>query len=75
MPLKTIHFALLAAALVVGAGYAAHATPVTYPLPPETATLKPGPDMETAAENCLVCHSADYITTQPPGKGKDFWTT
>ena len=23
--------------------------------------------------HCSACHSIDYITTQPPGKGHDFW--
>ena len=48
------------------------AEPLVYQLPPETAELKPGPGVETAAL-CQACHSADYISTQPPGKGKSFW--
>ena len=48
------------------------ADPMVYRLPPETAELKPGPGVETAAV-CTACHSADYIATQPPGKGKAFW--
>ncbi len=51
---------------------AAAANPLTYELPNETANLKPGPGVETA-EVCLACHSADYITTQPPNRGKAFW--
>jgi sulfite dehydrogenase (cytochrome) subunit B len=50
----------------------AMAGPMVYQLPPETAKLKPGPGVETAAV-CTACHSADYISTQPPGKGKAFW--
>jgi sulfite dehydrogenase (cytochrome) subunit B len=46
--------------------------PLVYRLPEETAELKPGPGVETAIV-CQACHSADYITTQPPGKGKAFW--
>ncbi|HZZ21959.1 MAG TPA: cytochrome c [Roseiarcus sp.] len=48
------------------------AEPTVYQLPPETAELKPGPGVETAAV-CQACHSADYIATQPPGQGKAFW--
>ena len=48
------------------------ADPMVYQLPPETAELKPGPGVETAAV-CQACHSADYIRTQPSGKGKAFW--
>ena len=36
-----------------------------YVLPPETAKLKPGPGLELANLQCLTCHSADYISTQP----------
>ena len=34
-------------------------------LPPETATLKAGPGVELANARCMICHSADYISTQP----------
>jgi mono/diheme cytochrome c family protein len=47
------------------------ADPMVYQLPPETAELRPGPGLETAAV-CIACHSADYLSTQPP-KGKAFW--
>lgn len=50
----------------------AMAEPMVYQLPPETAELKPGPGVETATV-CTACHSADYIATQPSGKGKPFW--
>ena len=42
-----------------------HAAGVTFTLPPETARLKPAPGAELAASQCLLCHSADYIATQP----------
>jgi sulfite dehydrogenase (cytochrome) subunit B len=48
------------------------AGPTVYQLPDETAELKPGPGVETAIV-CQACHSADYISTQPPGEGKAFW--
>ena len=37
-----------------------------WTLPPETAQLKKGNGSDLAAANCMVCHSADYISTQPP---------
>jgi sulfite dehydrogenase (cytochrome) subunit B len=49
------------------------AAPVTIQLPEETAAFRPGPGAETATANCLACHSADYISTQPSKKGKAFW--
>jgi len=55
-----------------GLASAAIAAPLVYQLPDETAQLRPGPGVETATI-CQACHSADYITTQPPGEGKAFW--
>src|SRR5579863_7220497 len=54
----------------------ASGAPVRIELPDEIAALKPGPGVEAAENNCLVCHSADYINTQPTGAkfGRDFWT-
>ncbi len=46
---------------------------LAYRAPPETAALKPGPDVEVAERHCLACHSADYITTQPPKVAAGFW--
>ena len=63
---------LLSVALLVVCLVPAAAAPLTYKLPNETAELKPGPGAETAVI-CLACHSADYISTQPPGKGRAFW--
>ena len=57
---------LLALTLTVRAGE------VTITLPPETAAFKPGKGVELAQANCVICHSADYISTQPPMPRK-FW--
>lgn len=59
-----------AALISAGVGYA---KPVTYELPDATLTYRPGPGMETAQSNCLTCHSSDYVSTQPPNRGKAFW--
>jgi mono/diheme cytochrome c family protein len=52
---------------------ASDAKPLTYVLPEETATLRPGPGVETARDMCMSCHSVDYINTHPPGRGSEFW--
>ncbi len=70
-PLRSSHAALAAAVVTMTA--VSYAEPLTYALPEETATLRPGPGMETAQNNCLTCHSVDYVTTQPPNRGKAFW--
>ena len=36
-----------------------------FKLPPDTAKLKPGPGAALVTAQCLLCHSADYISTQP----------
>ena len=67
---------LLALAAAVSLGLVmARAVPVAYKLPEETATLKPGPNLDVVKNNCTGCHSADYVTTQPRNvkSKKDFW--
>ena len=39
---------------------------VKITLPTETASLKIAPGSGAAIGQCLTCHSAEYITTQPP---------
>jgi len=75
-----IRWFVLALPLTIAAGAdlarrPAIAAPVSYALPDETATLKPGPNLEVVQNNCTACHSADYISTQPRGAKfkKDFW--
>ena len=58
--------------VLLAAVSSALAEPMVYTLPPDTAELRPGPGVETAGV-CKACHSADYISTQPSGKGKAFW--
>jgi hypothetical protein len=74
----TARHLLAALVVVVGVGLAAAtlAKPVTYTMPPETSTLNKTGDQGFLRTEivCVVCHSRDYITTQPPGKGKEFWT-
>jgi mono/diheme cytochrome c family protein len=75
-------FALLLAiclAFAALAGTAAPAAADTYALPEPTAQFKAPPDsghaagFQAAQENCMTCHSADYIAMQPPKKGQTFW--
>lgn len=57
MPMKT---ALLLLLLVTGA----QAAPLMT-LPSEPIGFKPSPGVELATSQCLICHSSQYITTQP----------
>ncbi len=61
------------AAVFFGLALAANAAPIQYRLPRETAGLKPGAGMELTAAQCGLCHSVDYISTQPPARGVAFW--
>jgi mono/diheme cytochrome c family protein len=38
----------------------------SWKLPAETAKFKPGRGAPLVIANCSTCHSADYISTQPP---------
>src|SRR5688572_5224450 len=53
---------ILLVALTPAIGFAADAP---FTLPPDTAKLKPGRGAELITAQCLICHSSDYISTQP----------
>jgi cytochrome c len=70
---------LLCIALVLVGGSVSRqpeATAKNIELPPETAKLKPAnlPGYQIAAAKCGICHSADYISFQPPGMTQAQWT-
>ena len=63
------------AALTMGLLFAVwpiDAAEVKITLPLETNRFKPGAGSEIAAAQCIICHSADYISTQPP-MPRAFW--
>lgn len=68
---RAVGIGILAVGLAVSA--AGLADTFRIELPPETATLKPGPGADLASSQCLICHSADYIGTQPRDKPLAFW--
>jgi sulfite dehydrogenase (cytochrome) subunit B len=51
------------------------AAPVTIELPEPELTLKPGAGVDVTTNNCQMCHSLDYVQTQPPHMGAPFWTS
>ena len=58
-------FAVLAGILLVGAVWI-RAEESVFKLPAEESRLKAGPGSDLVKANCLLCHSTDYISTQPP---------
>ena len=71
--MKTTFLLALVPLAILGV-VAARAAPIDYKLPEETATMRPGPNLDVAQNNCTACHSPDYIKTQPIMKSKkDFW--
>ncbi len=63
---------VLVCALLAGVAVAPAADTVTITLPPDWGALKPGAGMEITQKACQMCHSLDYILTQPPG-GEAQW--
>ncbi|BAL24823.1 sulfite dehydrogenase (cytochrome) subunit [Azoarcus sp. KH32C] len=44
-------------------------------LPPDTATYKQSDlsGYRLAQQNCLICHSAQYVAYQPPSSPRGYW--
>lgn len=66
--------AVLALLLVTLAVSAVVAADRMIPMPADHAyaTLKPGPGVEVARQQCVSCHSTDYIVMQPHGNAKQW---
>jgi mono/diheme cytochrome c family protein len=44
-------------------------------LPTDQPKFRAGPGANVATANCLLCHSADYVSTQPPLSRAQWLTT
>jgi hypothetical protein len=62
----------LSAVLIGFLAFSACAEPVKIVLPPEPSVFRVVPGAEIAMAQCLQCHSAEYITTQPR-LGRNAW--
>lgn len=67
---------LSAVALALGCGAVMAQAVQTVTLPLETARLKPSKlaGYQIAMQKCGICHSADYISQQPPAMTASQWT-
>jgi sulfite dehydrogenase len=72
--LKPRNFGLKTWLTLSACGLACLAASVKIELPTETGSFKPGPGAEIANGQCLVCHSVEYVTTQPP-LPRAFWAS
>lgn len=63
--------------LVIGLTAASiSAAPTEIKLPPDTSTLRASelPGYAVALQKCSICHSADYVSFQPPNMNQAQWT-
>jgi hypothetical protein len=69
-----VRLASLAALLLVMLVRGADAADKTIAMPPDQpfATLKPGAGVEATRQQCVACHSTDYIVIQPRGGAKQW---
>jgi len=58
--------------IVFATAFLVQSAPVTIELPIETALYKPAADADLANAQCLTCHSAEYVSSQPP-LSRAFW--
>ena len=58
--------AVVVAAVLAGVAILAADETVSISLPGEHTALAAGPGREVTETQCRVCHSLDYLTTQPP---------
>ena len=64
--MKKILLQIGIASLIVIAPLIGRGEPLKIELPPETSSFKPAKGVEIANAQCLVCHSVEYVSTQPP---------
>jgi len=69
---RTLKLALTATTALAIPAWAGE--PVEIKLPPETASFKPARGVEIANARCLVCHSVEYVSTQP-ALPRTFWAS
>lgn len=70
------HAGLASAATATLTASANQAASAEMKLPPEVAKLRPSklPGYAIAMQKCAICHSADYVSYQPPGMSQAQWT-
>ena len=74
--MKYVNHLSIGLSLGVLAATVALAAPKSIELLPETVQLRqsPLPGFAMAMQKCAICHSADYVSYQPPGLSLAQWT-
>lgn len=74
MPVRLVAAGLTLVA-TAAAMMASAAAQRTFTLPPETAVYKESslPGYRLVQRNCIGCHSAHYVQTQPPTLARTYW--
>jgi len=72
---KTLRTGLALAMLLSGGGLIQAAYALDITLPPETAQYKPSdlPGYRLVVQNCMICHAAQYVQTQPSTLPRSYW--
>ena len=67
---------LLLSAALLALPAAVTAAPIRYQLPVENMDFPTGPNQDMVQANCSLCHSNDYLGTQPRNLANPaaFWT-
>jgi len=70
-----LRIAVVSASLLLGVEGVATAAPKSITLPPDGVQLKASslPGYAKAQQNCVVCHSAEYMLYQPPTAPRAYW--
>src|SRR2546425_4993873 len=63
---------LKSSAIIASVGFLFHSQAAVIQLPPEVNAFKEDTGAEIANGQCLVCHSVEYVSTQPPFP-RAFW--
>src|SRR4051812_6764128 len=72
-PRRSNMLRIFLAVACASSGVSAAAAALKIDLPPETAVFKAGPHLDLVKSRCLICHSADYVSTQPPNLPRATW--
>jgi sulfite dehydrogenase (cytochrome) subunit B len=73
--MKKIFIPFLLLVIVAGLACAAEKDAKSISLPDIQTQLEPGEGQEKVAALCNICHSVDYITTQPKGSKAQWLAT